>query len=178
MASRSREREFQPETGKSPTSFRKPKARMAASRGQHPRRIPGAPRGGIPGEGPHRLAQSVLPLQVPEHVLGAVGPVLVLQVPQEDPGGYEETGQRWESLNRPLARPPPGSPPRPRSRLPPAAASARPLLMAFPAASSENRTLQLLGATAASGDEKGGPQKVIGGRGSLREAQSDPSRAP
>ena len=76
-------------------------------------------------------------------------------------------------------RPPPARvSPVPAVRLPPAAASARPLLMAFPAANLESRTLQSLGATAASGDGKGGPQAVIGGRGSLGEERSDPSRAP
>lgn len=147
---------------------------MAAPRGQHPGLIRGAPKGGVPGEGPHRLAQSVFPLQVPEHVLGAVGSVLLLQVPQEDPRGYEDTRQGWESPSQRLSRSPrPRLPRAHRPRSPPAAASARPLLMAFPAANSESRTLLSLEATATSGDERGGPQAVIGGRGRLREARND-----
>lgn len=40
-----------------------------------------------PARPAHRLAQPVLPLQVPENVLGAVGAVLLPQVPQQDGGG-------------------------------------------------------------------------------------------
>lgn len=87
----------------------------------------------MPGEGPHRLAQPVLPLQVPKHILGAVGPVLLLQVLEEDPGGYGRRKHRGGSLSRPLTRSPPGLPV-PEARVPPGAASALPLLMAFPAA--------------------------------------------
>lgn len=110
---------------------------MAASRGQYPRLIEGVPREGILGEGPHRLAQSVFLLQIPEHILGAVRPVLLLQVPQEDPWGYRERRGRGGGV--PLGRHPPSPTllpvfPAPTARLPPAAASARPLFMAFPAA--------------------------------------------
>lgn len=106
---------------------------MAASRGQYPRLIQAVPREGILGEGPHRFAQPVFPLQIPEHILGAVGPVLLLQVPQEDPGGYRK--RRGRGGRVPLGRYP--SPallpvfPAPTAGLPPAAASARPLFMAF-----------------------------------------------
>lgn len=87
---------------------------MAASRGQYPRLIEGVPREGILGEGPHRLAQSVFLLQIPEHILGAVRPVLLLQVPQEDPWGYRERRGRGGGGSArstpPLTHSPPGLP--------------------------------------------------------------------
>lgn len=76
-----------------------------------------------PGPGPasprpgsaYRLAQPMLPLQVPEGVLGAVRPVLLPQVPQQDGGGGASCGTaRWSPR-------PPGTakggrqPPGPRS---------------------------------------------------------------
>lgn len=107
---------------------------MAASRGQDPKRVGGVPRRGIPGEGPHRLAQSVFPLQVPEHVLGAVGPVLLLQVPQENAGGYRGRRQGRRHSAEPSPAPRPRVSPARTAPSPPAAASARPLLIVFPAA--------------------------------------------
>lgn len=80
--------------------------------------------------GSHRLAQSMFLLQVPEHVLGAVRPVLFLQVPQDGPWGCEKRGRSWGHLRLPLLLP---SRVRRTPPLPPAAASARLLLMAFPA---------------------------------------------
>lgn len=91
-------------------------------------------------------------LQVPEHVLGAVGPVLFLEVPQDDPGGCGKRGKRWGHLRPSLALP---------SRvlrtlpLPPAAASARLLLMSFPATKLESCTGQLLWETPPSGEGAG-----------------------
>lgn len=72
----------------------------------------GVPRGGTPGAGPHRFAQPVFPLQVPKHILGAVGPVLLLQVLQEDPGGYgrRHRGGVTQPTPAPLTRSPPGLP--------------------------------------------------------------------
>lgn len=99
-------------------------------RGPKPGR--GVQRGGSPPKVgvSHRLAQSMLLLQVSEHVLGAVGPVLFLQVPQDDPGGCGRRGGRpgHPRPPRPLPSRALWAPP-----LPPAAASARLLLMAFPA---------------------------------------------
>lgn len=73
----------------------------------------GVPRGGTPGAGPHRFAQPVFPLQVPKHILGAVGPVLLLQVLQQDPGGYGRRRHRGgvtQPTPGPLTRSPPGLP--------------------------------------------------------------------
>lgn len=120
---------------------------------------------------PHRLAQSVFPLQVPEHVLGAVGPILLLQVFQQDPGGYGK--RRGSGVGGPSTDP---CPPSPRSsrgqsrylppRLPPGLYS-----WFFPPPNSESRKLQLLGATAPSGHGLGGPRAVIGGGKASRGAQ-------
>lgn len=133
---------------------------MEASRGQKPKER-------NPGRGSHRLAQSVFPLQVPEHILGAVGPVLLLQVPQEYPGGYRERRSRGGgSLSR-HPHPQPLSSWSPQS---PRLDYLRPQLLPglyswlFPPPNSESRTLQLLGATAPSGDGRG-----TGGKGNLRE---------
>lgn len=54
----------------------------------------------------HRLAQPVLPLQVPEGVLGAVRAVLLLQVPQQDGGGAScGTSPGHRGLLGPQSRP-------------------------------------------------------------------------
>lgn len=146
------------DVGQSATRLGKPKARMEAARRQNLWLIRGVPRGGILGKGPHRLAQPVFPLQVPKHILGAVGPVLLLQVPQEDPGGCRERRQGRKSLEPPHPLPS-GSPQRQRPsylqpQLPPDLYS-----WPLPPPNSESRTLRLLGATAPSGDGKGGPYR-------------------
>lgn len=69
----------------------------------------GVQRGGnLRKEGSHRLAQSMFLLQVPEHVLGAVGPVLFLQVPQDDTRGCRRRGRIWGSPPTPSPTPLPG----------------------------------------------------------------------
>lgn len=153
---------------------------MAASRGQYPRLIEGVPREGILGEGPHRLAQSVFLLQIPEHILGAVRPVLLLQVPQEDPWGYRERrgrGGGFRSVDTPPHPLSSRSSQRPRPGYLPPQLPLGLYSWPFPPPNSESRTLQLFGATAPSGDERGGPHALTGGKGSLEE-QRDPPRAP
>lgn len=90
----------------------------------------------------------MFPLQVPEHVLGAVRPVLLLQVLQEDGGGCggrrRRAGRQPASNSSFAASQASRGTPSPRYLPPPPRLG---LYSWLPAATTENRTCWLLGAT-------------------------------